>query len=184
MILILQCILSAVSYLLSRLKICFDVIYSRTLSISIINYESIITLQYKVSHVWTPRYKGHASKAWNHLNVQVFAFTSQFNFEISKVNNNGFCLAKLYFKFEGLRVSRDQEFDISRVNLLCYMYIGGKSELETHFERSRKSRDRSSSHLELPAYEKIYRGRQQTGHSLLWYLRIKRNDTYFGEKGW
>lgn len=42
------------------------------------------------------------------------------NFEISKVNNNGFCLAKLYFKFEGLRVSRDQEFDISRVNLLCY----------------------------------------------------------------
>lgn len=89
------------------------------------------------------------------------------NFEISKVNNNGFCLAKLYFKFEGLRVSRDQEFDTSRVNLLCYMYIGGQSELETHFERSRKSRDRSSSHLELPAFSFMISAYKERWH-LFW----------------
>lgn len=70
------------------------------------------------------------------------------HFEVSRVNNIELCITGPYFDLGVSRMSRDLEFEKSRVNF--HGYITKKMGPATDFERSRTWRDINSSHRNLP----------------------------------
>ena len=111
----------------------------------IINYKSIITLQNKChlnKHPVSrdPRLLPGVIKCPGKVANYVTLYTHS-HFEVSRVNLNRICTAGLQFYFEGSRVSRDQEFEKSRVNLLSYIGkkfgTGDSLRAIKNFERSK-----------------------------------------------
>ena len=110
-----------------------------------INYKSIITLQNKChlnKHPVSrdPRLLPGVIKCPGKVANYVTLYTHS-HFEVSRVNFNRTCTAGLQFYFERSRVSRDQEFEKSRVNLLSYIGkkfgTGDSLRAIKNFERSK-----------------------------------------------